>query len=62
LHREEEIKWAQPQRAKVKHIEEGGNDKKYFHLIANGKHGKNESSSLSKMMGPLWVKRTSRPS
>jgi hypothetical protein len=38
LHREEETKWAQ--RAKVKHVQEGGNNTKYFHLIANGKHRK----------------------
>jgi hypothetical protein len=36
LRRDEETKWAQ--RVKVKHIQEGGNNKKYFHLIANGKH------------------------
>ena len=38
LRRAEETKWAQ--RAKVKHIQEGGNNTKYFHLIANGKHRK----------------------
>jgi hypothetical protein len=31
-----ESKWAQ--RAKVKHIQEGGNNTKYFHITANGKH------------------------
>ena len=36
LRRDEETKWAQ--RANVKHIQEGGNNTKYFHLIANGKH------------------------
>jgi hypothetical protein len=36
LRRDEESKWAQ--RAKVKHIQEGGDNTKYFHLIANGKH------------------------
>jgi hypothetical protein len=36
LRRDEETKWAQ--RAKVKHVQEGGNNTKYFHLIANGKH------------------------
>jgi hypothetical protein len=36
LRRVEEIKWAQ--RAKVKHVQEGGNNTKYFHLIASGKH------------------------
>jgi hypothetical protein len=38
LRRDEETKWAQ--RAKVNHIQEGGNNTKYFHLIANGKHRK----------------------
>jgi hypothetical protein len=38
LRRDEETKWAQ--RAKVKHIQEGGKNTKYFHLIANGKHRK----------------------
>ena len=38
LRRDEETKWAQ--RAKVKHIQEGGNNTRYFHLIANGKHRK----------------------
>jgi hypothetical protein len=36
LRRDEESKWAQ--RTKVKHIQEGGNNTKYFHLIANGEH------------------------
>jgi hypothetical protein len=31
LRREEEAKWAQ--RAKVKYIQEGGNNARYFHLI-----------------------------
>jgi hypothetical protein len=39
LRQEEELKWAQ--RAKVKSSEEGGNNTKYFHLIANWKHRKN---------------------
>jgi hypothetical protein len=38
LRREEESKWAQ--RAKVKYVQEGGNNTKYFHLIANGRHRK----------------------
>ena len=36
LKRDEEAKWAH--RVKVKFIQEGGNNTKYFHLIANGKH------------------------
>ena len=35
LRRDEESKWAQ--RAKVRYIQEGGNNMKYFHLIANAK-------------------------
>jgi hypothetical protein len=35
---DEETKWAQ--HAKVKHVQEGGNNTKYFHLIANGQHRK----------------------
>ena len=38
LRRDEEAKWEQ--RAKVKHIQEGGNNTKYFHMIAHGKHRK----------------------
>jgi hypothetical protein len=44
LRREEEQKWAH--RAKVKHIQEGGNNTKYFHLIANGKHRKKKIFQL----------------
>jgi hypothetical protein len=44
LRREEESKWAQ--RAKVKHVQEGGNNTKYFHLIANGKHRKKMNLSV----------------
>jgi hypothetical protein len=47
LRRDEESKWAQ--RAKVKHVQEGGNNTKYFHLIANGKHRRKKKFSLSKM-------------
>jgi hypothetical protein len=36
LRRNEESKWVQ--HAKVKNVQEGGNNTKYFHLIANGKH------------------------
>jgi GH35 family endo-1,4-beta-xylanase len=38
FHCQEESKWAQ--QAKVKHIQEGGNNMKYFHSIPNGKHRK----------------------
>jgi hypothetical protein len=40
----EEAKWAQ--RAKVKHVQEGGNNTRYFHLIANGKHRKKKIFQL----------------
>jgi hypothetical protein len=43
LRRDEETKWAQ--RAKVKHIQQGGNNTKYFHLIANGKHRRKKKNS-----------------
>jgi hypothetical protein len=43
LRRDEESKWAQ--RAKVKHVQEGGNNIKYFHLIANGKHRRKKNSA-----------------
>jgi hypothetical protein len=44
LRRDEELKWAH--RAKVKHIQEGKNNTKYFHLIANGKHRKKNFFSV----------------
>jgi hypothetical protein len=43
LRRDEETKWAQ--RAKVKHVQEGGNNTKYFHLIANGIHRRKKDFS-----------------
>ena len=51
LRREEEIKWAQ--RAKVKHVQEGGNNTKYFHLIANGKHRKKRIFQLEQDEGTI---------
>jgi hypothetical protein len=50
LRRDEEAKWTEC--AKVKHIQEGGNNTEYFHLIANGKDRKIGFSSLSKIKGP----------
>ena len=44
LRRDEEMKWAQ--RAKVKHIQEGVDNTKYFHLIVNGKHRKKKKNSV----------------
>jgi hypothetical protein len=51
LRREDEAKWAQ--RAKVKHIQEGGNNTKYFHLIANGKHRKKKIYQLEQDEGTI---------
>jgi hypothetical protein len=51
LRREEEAKWAQ--RAKVKHVQEGGNNTKYFHLIANGKHRKKKIFQLEQDEGTI---------
>ena len=51
LKRDEESKWAQ--RAKVKHIQEGGNNTKYFHLIANGKHHKKRIFQLEQDEGTI---------
>ena len=51
LRRDEETKWAQ--RAKVKHIQEGGNNTKYFHLIANGKHRKKKIFQLEQDKGTI---------
>ena len=50
LRRDEESKWAQ--RAKVEHIQEGGNNTKYFHLITNGKHRKKKISTWNKKREP----------
>jgi hypothetical protein len=51
LRREEEAKWAQ--RAKVKNIQEGGNNTKYFHLIANGKNRKKMIFQLEQEEGTI---------
>lgn len=51
LRRDEESKWAQ--RAKVKHIQEGGNNTRYFHLIANGKHRKKKIFQLEQQEGTI---------
>jgi hypothetical protein len=49
--RTEESKWAQ--RAKVKHVQEGGNNTKYFHLIANGKHRRKKIFQLEQEEGTI---------
>jgi hypothetical protein len=36
---------------KVKHIQEGGNDTKYFHLVANGKHRRKKIFQLDQDEG-----------
>jgi hypothetical protein len=51
LRRNEETKWSQ--RAMVKHIQEGGNNTKYFHLIANGKHRKKKIFQLEQDEGTI---------
>jgi hypothetical protein len=51
LRRDEETKWAQ--RAKIKNIQEGGNNTKYFHLIANGKHRKKKIFQLEQDEGTI---------
>ena len=51
LRQEEESKWTQ--RAKVKHIQEGGNDTKYFHQIANGKYRKKKIFQLEQEEGTI---------
>jgi hypothetical protein len=49
--RDEEAKWAQ--RAKVTHVQEGGNNMKYFHIIANGKHRKKRIYQLEQDKGTI---------
>jgi hypothetical protein len=51
LRRQEESKWAQ--RAKVKYIQEGGDNTKYFHLIANGKHRRKKNYRLEQDEGTI---------
>jgi hypothetical protein len=51
LRREEQIKWAQ--RAKVKYSQEGGDNTKYFHLIANGKYRKKKIYQLEQDEGTI---------
>jgi hypothetical protein len=51
IRREEEVKWAQ--RAKVKHVQEGGNITKYFHLIANAKHRRKKIYQLEQEEGTI---------
>jgi hypothetical protein len=52
LRRDEESKWAQ--RAKVKYIQEGGDNAKYFHLIANGKQRKKKIFQLEQDEGTIF--------
>jgi hypothetical protein len=50
LRQDEETKWAQ--RAKVKFVQEGGNNTKYFYFIANGKH-RNKKFQLEQDEGTI---------
>lgn len=52
LRHDEDSKWAQ--RAKVKYIQEGGNNTKFFHLIANGKHRKKKNLSVRAGRGDYY--------
>ena len=51
LRRDEEAKWAQ--RAKVKHVQQGEDNTRYFHLIANGKHRKKGIFQLEQDEGTI---------
>jgi hypothetical protein len=51
LRRDEDSKWAQC--AKVKHILEGGNNTKYFHLLANGKNRRKKIFQLEQEEGTI---------
>src|SRR6266498_1813939 len=51
LRGDEESKWAQW--AKIKHVQEGGQNTKYFHLIANGKHRKKKIFQLEQDEGTI---------
>jgi mannosylglycoprotein endo-beta-mannosidase len=51
LCRDEESKLAK--RAKVKHVQESGNNTKYFHLIANGKHRREKIFQLEQDEGTI---------
>jgi hypothetical protein len=52
LRRDEEGKWTQ--RAKVKHVQEGGNNMREFHLIANRKHRKKKISVRARRKDNRW--------
>jgi hypothetical protein len=49
--REEEVHLFQ--RAKVKHLLEGNDNTKIFHLVVNGKNRRQQIYSLEMMMAPL---------
>jgi hypothetical protein len=51
LRREEEAKWAQ--RAKVKHIQKGKDNTKYFHIVANRKHRRKKFFQLEQDEGTI---------
>jgi hypothetical protein len=54
LRQDEESNWAQ--NTKVKHIQEGGNNTKYFNLIANGKHRRKKILQLEQDEGTIICK------
>jgi hypothetical protein len=51
LRRHDEFKWTQY--AKIKHVQEGGNNTKYFHLIENGKHQRKKIFQLDQDDGTV---------
>lgn len=51
LLREEDIKWAP--RAKVRKVVQGDGNTKFFHMIANGKHGKKKIIRLEHDEGTI---------
>ena len=51
LRRDEESKWAPG--AKVKYIQEGGSNTRYFRIIANGKHREKKTLQLEQVEGTI---------
>jgi hypothetical protein len=49
---DEETEWSR--HAMVKHVQEGGNNTKYFHLVTNRRHRKKNNFQLEQM----WEKET----
>jgi hypothetical protein len=55
LRRDEKVKWAQ--QANVKHVQEDGNNTKYFHLSANEKHRRKTIFQLEQDEGTIIGKK-----